>query len=592
MDAFCAGRGIDPARVARGREIVVGKYTWRRAAATILDLARGAAAKREERTDVRPLIQATHAGQRRLFSLLGRLRPLAMGRGRRIRLGNDYDGGYVLPDMALKCDVVVSISAGPDVSFDAEFARRGATVLQFDHTVEATPESHPNFIFHRKGWGVRTEGEMVDLAEILGRLDALGANRTLLKFDIEGGEYDVLAALDRDALSRFDVVVCELHDFDRLCDQEHFDKVERALRVLTEHHAPVHLHINNYQNLITIEGAAVPPVIEVSLLRKDLDRFSDRYEGSSPLSLDRPNDLSRPDICLNPFLGNSGRTLHIYCDGGLGNRINALLSGLATARATGLRPLVVWPLNNWCRARFGDLFDRPLDVVENELHSFVARRKNIQFFMHEDRLGMAGVNVSPLEIADIEVMRTFLFSDIRDVLFYTALIPPYLKREEILDELDATPFRAELTEKAARFVEAERLDGFVGLHVRQTDFGDNGANVEALRQLVEQRRDLKFFICSDSPEAEAALTAYDNAVAFPKGCYVAKMVDGGWNESINDSSGRMYFCNVDRSAESVLLAAIDLLILSRSEIVTTSGSTFLSTAKLLQEHRKARNGSG
>ena len=34
------------------------------------------------------------------------------------------------------------------------------------------------------------------------------------------------------------------------------------------------------------------------------------------------------------------RAIHIYCDGGFGNRFNGLVAGLLIARATGLEPVV------------------------------------------------------------------------------------------------------------------------------------------------------------------------------------------------------------------------------------------------------------
>ena len=54
------------------------------------------------------------------------------------------------------------------------------------------------------------------------------------------------------------------------------------------------------------------------------------------------------------------RQLLIYCDGGFGNRFNALVSGLVLARTLGLAPQVVWPVNNWCGAALGDLFENSL----------------------------------------------------------------------------------------------------------------------------------------------------------------------------------------------------------------------------------------
>ena len=54
---------------------------------------------------------------------------------------------------------------------------------------------------------------------------------------------------------------------------------------------------------------------------------------------------------------------HVLCDGGLCNRLNALIFALILQRKFG--PLghdwqIAWPQNNWCGASFGSLFTSPL----------------------------------------------------------------------------------------------------------------------------------------------------------------------------------------------------------------------------------------
>ena len=86
--------------------------------------------------EIRPLTQQD------VLEALDLLRPWATRRTPKVRVGNDYDGGYVLPAVALQCDVVLSIGVGHDVSFDHVMAERGARILQFDHTVEGPPTPH------------------------------------------------------------------------------------------------------------------------------------------------------------------------------------------------------------------------------------------------------------------------------------------------------------------------------------------------------------------------------------------------------------------------------------------------------------------
>ncbi|WP_157359690.1 FkbM family methyltransferase [Caldimonas brevitalea] len=240
-------------------------------------------------------------GQKDVLDLIKLIKPWAMRGTSKIRLGNAYDGGYVVPATVLHCDAVVSIGVGPDVSFDFALAERGAKILQFDHTVEGTPQQHANFIFAKQGWGRITEGPFLSFDDILTRLRALAPKRALLKFDIEGGEYEVLESVTPEQLALFDVIACEVHDFERLNDPAFFAKVRRTFEKLTTHHAPVHLHANNYQSVVLVEGVPIPKVLELSFLRRDLDQFPTYSSDPIPGPLDRPNCPVVPDICMNPF---------------------------------------------------------------------------------------------------------------------------------------------------------------------------------------------------------------------------------------------------------------------------------------------------
>lgn len=238
--------------------------------------------------------------QNRVLDLLALMRPQAMRTQTKVRLGNEYDGGYVVPSIALNCDALVSIGVGPDVSFDLALAQRGAQIIQFDHTVEKLPVEHPSFRFFKKGWGSRSEGEFLCLSDIDARLEGAPQHK-LFKFDIEGGEYDIFENIVPDDLKSYEVICCELHNFSRLADESFFVKVKHLLQCLSQYHAPVHLHANNYGSVILTEGVPIPDVLELSYLRRDLDSFCGSSNEPIPGCLDRPNNPYKADLCLNPF---------------------------------------------------------------------------------------------------------------------------------------------------------------------------------------------------------------------------------------------------------------------------------------------------
>ena len=235
-----------------------------------------------------------------ILALLKLLRPQAHAGGK-IRLGAACDGGYVVPDAALACDAVLSIGVGSDVSFDLALAERGLPVFQYDHTVAEPPQPHALFRFSRLGWGPAAEGDFVSLGDMAARLRDAGSVRPLLKFDIEGGEYANLAAIDPELLAMFPVVACELHGLSGLADPAFHASVRVAVARLTRHHAPVHLHANNYGIMALVGGVPVPDVVELSLLRHDLGVLQHPATDPIPGPLDRPNHPQHPDLCLTPF---------------------------------------------------------------------------------------------------------------------------------------------------------------------------------------------------------------------------------------------------------------------------------------------------
>ena len=281
------------------------------------------------------------------------------------------------------------------------------------------------------------------------------------------------------------------------------------------------------------------------------------------------------------------RAIHIYCDGGFGNRFNGLIAGLMVAKAANLRPIVVWPRNNWCGASYAELIDTPADVIERELASYLPEKENFQFFMTEDHLKMGVSFQSPLQAAMLDGVLEYLTSSEKDVYFHTPLIPTFFDTALVLKQVRSLQLNPAIVDLAREFMASKKLVEFFGIHIRKTDFGANGSDDTNLYELVSSIPHKRFFVCSDDKDVEQRFGALPNVVIYPKRAYVEKVVDGTWNTPTADHSGRVYACNVSRNAISVQDALIDLLVLSHSQIVSTSNSTFRSTALLLQSARLA-----
>ena len=271
------------------------------------------------------------------------------------------------------------------------------------------------------------------------------------------------------------------------------------------------------------------------------------------------------------------RQIYIYCDGGFGNRFNALVSGLVIAEKMGLKPLVVWPVNNWCGASYAELFHEHREVINRELVTFVAQKDQLQFLMVEDHLNIGAPWQSPMAMPSWDELSTYLRSADADIFYYTALIPPFIALDDVKAKVTSLPFQGGIVASAQRFMIEHNLQAFYGVQIRKTDFGANGADDQNLCELISNRQDAVFFVCSDDKAVEDRFRSLPNVVAFVKDAYVEKRTDSGWLAETIDHSGRNYASNVNRGQQSVIEALVDLLILSHSQIVRMRISLIVNT---------------
>jgi hypothetical protein len=239
----------------------------------------------------------THA---ELFSLLNLIRPWQMASDVKVRLGSEGDGGYVMPSSSKKSNTLLSIGIGNEVSFDDQLAALGARVLQFDHTIEASPSTHPSIQFHKRGWGSDV-GPFLSLRSMMQMIDWTGAQHPILKFDTEGAEWDCLFDSSTEDLARFEVLTGEFHDFQNLVNRDYFDKAYAVFSKLELTHRVVHMHANNAGGMVMLGGIPFPRLLELTYLRKDAALFSGHSAEPIPGPLDRPNVRQLPEIYLRAF---------------------------------------------------------------------------------------------------------------------------------------------------------------------------------------------------------------------------------------------------------------------------------------------------
>jgi len=217
----------------------------------------------------------------------------------KIRLGQDYDGGYILFGDFSGIKTAFSFGINNDVSWDLAIVERSILVHQFDHTIARSPVEHSLLSFHKTRIA-ETDGEDSACIDTLVKNFLTNSPYAIMKMDIEGDEWPALAAASPESLLRFTQIICEFHDFSRANDPAWYARAFKVMTKLKAAFEVVHVHANNGRPFVDIAGIAFPDVLDVTFASRGRYRFVETDE-TFPTKLDQPNDSSAPDHYLGPF---------------------------------------------------------------------------------------------------------------------------------------------------------------------------------------------------------------------------------------------------------------------------------------------------
>jgi hypothetical protein len=253
------------------------------------------------------------------MNCLDLLRVYHFDTSKKIRLGVNNDGGYVIADIAGAAadaaaasvegvyDCYISAGVSNEESFTRDFLKRYSgpcslnetNCFAFDGTIVAYPTQYTDKItFFKKniGGGEVDTDALTNLRFVLDKY-----SRVFLKMDIEGGEYPWLMRMTADDLRKIRQLVIEFHGITGTGWGSSFEDKWACINKLSETHYFVHAHGNNYSHTIS----HIPDVIELTCIEKSY--FAD--SGVPPLNksplpilgLDFANCSARHDIDLNVY---------------------------------------------------------------------------------------------------------------------------------------------------------------------------------------------------------------------------------------------------------------------------------------------------
>ena len=229
-----------------------------------------------------------------------------------IRLGRNFDGGYLICSDALKyCENLITLGVGDDISFEKDFDKKvkPKKIFLYDYTV-----NHQLFLmiilkyFRRLiTFRTRMNNFMYSIINYLNYIKfanqqnvslfklrvvkkvtknfdttmnrvfkKIDSNKNLLKIDIEGGEYEIIDEIIR-YNSKINILIIEFH----LINKKSKLFIE-SVKKLKKKFDIIHLHANNYIPLDNYKD--IFDVCEITLTNKSINKYKDRYRLNFPIN--------------------------------------------------------------------------------------------------------------------------------------------------------------------------------------------------------------------------------------------------------------------------------------------------------------------
>jgi hypothetical protein len=184
---------------------------------------------------------------------------------KKCRLGNNFDGGYVIGVLNEPYDCYISAGVSDEESFSRDFINyynmNKENSFAFDGTITKYPTNYTKDIeFIKKNINSFCDDNNDNLLYFMRKYKNI-----FLKMDIEGSEYNWLLNTNENDLLSFKQIVMEFHGINDNSWGALYQQKFECFKKLANTHYLIHIHGNNHSD----RKNRIPDVIEATFIRKD-----------------------------------------------------------------------------------------------------------------------------------------------------------------------------------------------------------------------------------------------------------------------------------------------------------------------------------
>ena len=249
---------------------------------------------KEKFFDLFDLFVEKKTNNQKIKRILSKLTPYKIS-NQIIRLGENNDGGYLIPDDLKDVEHCYTAGVGNLTKFEKDLYENYKIKSTLADPAEINAKILPeNSLFINKKVSIYDSDKTISINNFVN-----SEKDIILKIDIEREEYENLLNITDNHLKNTRVLILELHDLRNLRSDFFASLFEKILDRLNIFFYICHLHPNNSGKVKKIANFKIPDMLEITLLNKNRFENNPKEIAQIPHSLDQKIDPSKNEIFVD-----------------------------------------------------------------------------------------------------------------------------------------------------------------------------------------------------------------------------------------------------------------------------------------------------
>lgn len=238
----------------------------------------------------------------KMIKLIKLFRPYNLGYNL-IRIGDEKDGGYLIPNCLDDIKFCFSIGVDNKFSFEKNLFKKGINSFLSDYSQDIlkVPDI---FNFEKKNIKSFSTGNNLSINDwIEAKRDIIKKEKLIFQIDVEGDEYEILSSISEKNLDQIKILIVEFHDLEYSGNKTLYQLIFAVMEKLLKKFDVAHIHPNNWKAPSLVNKYFFPSNLEVTFLNRSFVKTKSSIQ-NLPHKLDFKNVSDKPDIKLESYWYN------------------------------------------------------------------------------------------------------------------------------------------------------------------------------------------------------------------------------------------------------------------------------------------------